>query len=45
MGAIGQHLARPQIMAVVPALTLAIIAMAIACRWIAQRDVPLEASQ
>jgi len=45
MGAIGQHLARPQIIAVVPALTLAIIAMAISCRWIAQRDVPLEASQ
>jgi len=45
MGAIGQHFARPQIMAVVPALTLAIIAMAISCRWIAQRDVPLEASQ
>ena len=45
MGAVGQHLARPQIMAVVPALTLAIIAMAISCRWIAQRDVPLEASQ
>ena len=45
MGAIGQHLARPQIVAVVPALTLAIIAMAISCRWIAQRDVPLEASQ
>ena len=44
-GAIGQHLARPQIMAVVPALTLAIFAMAISCRWIAQRDVPLEASQ
>jgi len=45
MGAIGQHLARPQIMAVVPALTLAIIGMAISCRWVAQRDVPLEASQ
>ena len=45
MGAIGQHLAHSQIMAVVPALTLAIIAMAISCRWIAQRDVPLEASQ
>ena len=45
MGAIGQHLARPQIMAVVPALSLAIIAMAISFRWIAQRDVPLEASQ
>ena len=45
MGAIGQPLAGPQIMAVVPALTLAVFAMAISCRWIAQRDVPLEASQ
>jgi hypothetical protein len=32
-------------MAVVPSLTLAIAAMALACRWIAQRDVPLEAAQ
>jgi len=45
IGAIGQHLVRPQVMAVVPVLALAVFAMTVSCRWIAQRDVPLEASQ
>lgn len=44
-GAVGQHLARPQMMAVAPALLLAMGAMVVACRWVARRDVPLEASQ
>ena len=45
IGTIGLHLSRAQLMAVVPSLTLAIATMALACRWIAQRDVPLEAAQ
>jgi hypothetical protein len=45
IGTIGLNLSRAQFMAVVPSLTLAIAAMALACRWIAQRDVPLEAAQ
>jgi len=44
-GAVGQHLARPQAMAVAPALGLAVGAMVVACRWAAGRDVPLEAAQ
>ena len=44
-GAVGQHLARPQAMAIAPALGLAVGAMAVACRWVAGRDVPLEAAQ
>jgi hypothetical protein len=44
-GAVGQHLARAQAIAVGPALTLAVSTMVIACRWIAHRDVPLEAAQ
>lgn len=45
VAAVGQHLTRAQLMAAVPALTLAISAMVLACRWIAERDVPLEAAQ
>jgi hypothetical protein len=45
VGAIGMHLSRAQFMAVAPSLTLAVGAMVIACRWISQRDVPLEAAQ
>ena len=45
VGAVGQQLARPQVMAVVPALALAVSAMVAACRWVAHRDVPLEAAQ
>ena len=44
-GAVGQHLARAQVMAVVPALGLAVGAMVGACRWVARRDIPLEAAQ
>jgi hypothetical protein len=45
IGAVGQHLQRPQLVAVVPALALAVCSMVAACRWIAHRDVPLEAAQ
>lgn len=45
IGAVGQHLSRGQFMAVVPTLVVAVSAMVIACQWIVQRDVPLEASQ
>jgi hypothetical protein len=45
VGAVGQHLVRPQVMAVIPALGLALGAMVGACRWVARRDIPLEAAQ
>jgi hypothetical protein len=45
IGAVGQQLSRAQFMAIIPTLTIAIGSMVIACQWIAQRDVPLEASQ
>jgi hypothetical protein len=45
VAAVGHRLARAQLMAAVPAIALAICAMVIACRWIAERDVPLEAAQ
>ena len=45
VGAVGQHLSRAQLVAAIPTLTIAVGAMVIACQWIAQRDVPLEASQ
>ena len=45
VGAVGQQLSRPQLVAAVPTLTITVCAMVIACQWIAQRDVPLEASQ
>lgn len=45
VGAIGQDLARPQILAVIPALTIAVCTMVAACRWVADRDIPLEAAQ
>jgi hypothetical protein len=42
---VGQRLSLAQVIAVAPALMLALAAMVTACRWIARRDVPLEASQ
>jgi hypothetical protein len=45
IGAVGQHLARAQLMAVVPGISLAVCTMVAACRWVAHRDVPLEAAQ
>ena len=45
VAAAGQRLSRAQVMAAVPAIGLSICAMVIACRWIAERDVPLEAAQ
>ncbi len=44
-GVVGQHLAGPQVIAVAPALVIAVGAMVVACRWVARRDVPLEAAQ
>jgi hypothetical protein len=45
IGAIGHPLVKTQFLAAIPALVLAVCAMVIACRWIAERDVPLEAAQ
>jgi hypothetical protein len=45
VAAVGQSLVRAQLMAVVPAVAVAVCAMVIACRWIVRRDVPLEAAQ
>jgi hypothetical protein len=33
------------VIALVPALALALCAMVAACRWVSRRDVPLEAAQ
>ena len=44
-GVVGSQLARPQVMADVPVLALALSAMFAACRWVSRRDVPLEAAQ
>jgi len=41
----GQRLTRVELLAAVPEMGLAVCAMVIACRWIAERDVPLEAAQ
>ena len=45
VAAVGQRLTLAQLLAVVPALTVSACAMVIACRWIAERDIPLEAAQ
>ncbi len=45
LGVVGRHLDREEMMAVTPALALAVAALVTACRWVAQRDVPLEAAQ
>jgi hypothetical protein len=45
IAAVGASLDRAQLMAVTPALLLAIGAMVAACHWIAHRDIPLEAAQ
>jgi hypothetical protein len=45
VAAVGQRLTPAQFLAVVPALAIAATAMMIACRWIAERDIPLEAAQ
>jgi hypothetical protein len=42
---VGLRLSLAQVIAVAPALLLALGALMTACRWIARRDVPLEASQ
>ena len=43
--AVGHPLDHPQLLAVIPALAIAASAMALACRWAACADVPLEAAQ
>jgi hypothetical protein len=45
VGAVGQHLARAELVAVVPAVALAVCSMVGACRWIAHTDIRLEAAQ
>jgi hypothetical protein len=45
IAAVGQSLDRAELMAVTPAVALAVCAMVTACRWVNQRDVPLEAAQ
>lgn len=45
VAAVGLHLTRVQGLAILPDLSAALVAMVLACRWIATRDVPLEASQ
>ena len=45
LGAVGRSLGWSEMLAVAPALTIAVGAMVIASRWAARADVPLEASQ
>ena len=45
IGAVGTHLEPAQMMAVAPSIVLAACAMVTALRWVANRDVPLEAAQ
>jgi len=45
IAAVGEPLDRGQLMAVAPALLLAVGAMVTACHWVAHRDIPLEAAQ
>ena len=45
VAAVGQRLTVAQLLAAMPALTVAATAMMMACRWIAERDIPLEAAQ
>jgi hypothetical protein len=42
---VGHPLSPEQVAAVAPALTLAVAAMVLACRWIVRASVPLEAAQ
>jgi hypothetical protein len=45
LGAVGRHLDKAEAIAVAPALMFAVGALLLACRWAANRDVPLEAAQ
>jgi hypothetical protein len=45
LGVVGRHLDSAEIVAVVPALAFASATLVAACRWVARRDVPLEAAQ
>jgi len=45
VAAVGHPLGGPHLLAVTPALAVAVIAMVLACRWAARADVPLEAAQ
>jgi hypothetical protein len=44
-GVVGRHLDGAEIAAVAPGLVLASATLIAACRWVARRDVPLEAAQ
>jgi hypothetical protein len=45
IGAVGRHLDSAELMAVTPALVVGAATLTAACRWVARRDVPLEAAQ
>jgi hypothetical protein len=45
LGAVGRHLDSAEMMAVSPALAVGAATLTAACRWVARRDVPLEAAQ
>lgn len=45
LGAVGRHLDRGEAIAVAPVLLFAVGTLVLACRWAANRDVPLEAAQ
>jgi hypothetical protein len=45
LGTVGRHLDRAEMIAVSPVLTFAVAMLVAACRWVARRDVPLEAAQ
>ena len=45
LGTVGRHLDRAEMLAVSPALTFAVAMLVAGCRWVAGRDVPLEAAQ
>jgi hypothetical protein len=45
LAAVGQDLSHAQLVAISPALVMAICGMVLACRWIDRADVPLEAAQ
>lgn len=45
LGTVGRHLDGAEMIAVSPALAFAVAILVVACRWVAGRDVPLEAAQ
>jgi hypothetical protein len=45
IGLVGRRLSPAELIAIAPAIVLAVAAMVAACRWVARMDVPLEAAQ